>query len=180
MTTNTTGIESVKLTAADRPKRVEAWPICPCCGDVGFFVAEKPGKFDKGKSWPVKHTFEGYETVFEDAEQVKRYVRRAVNLMGNHPQNGIADAEGNQVEMVDLEKLMVFLIEGREQDMKQLLHCVGEFDGMLTELFGEREETREDAIVWAFAYIMNLVCNGDYQGTINLLHETWRDVYFRQ
>lgn len=165
---------TINLTAYSLPRKTEAWCKCQCCGDYGI-PQGTPGKFSEGTGFPVTHEYKGTVTVFKDAEQVKSYVTRAINLLGNHPQNGTG---AEMDEWLDFWKLFPALLEDRNQDFNQLLHIVHEFEDMLRILFGNRPEIHDDAVVWAFAYIMYLLCDVGPHDTAYLIHEYWDNAMF--
>ena len=164
-------MNAVKLTAHELPKKVEAWPVCECCGEPGMPEGDPVGTFDAGDSWPVTHTYEDTVTVFETPAVVESYVDRAIDLIAANPQEC---AELRK----ELKSVFVQLAVERSKDLCQLLHTVNEFEYMLGLLFGERPEIHDDAVVWAFAYMMHLICSEDKRETNSYIHDRWESVMF--
>lgn len=171
-------MDTIILTAYNLPRKKEAWPVCKCCGEPGMNCAEALGKFNQGNSWPVKHTFMGTTTVFKDKEHVKSIVNKAINLLGNHPMDGCLDENGNPEPMIDFAATFSNLLQERSKDINQLLHTVHDFEEMLVDLFGNREEVKDDAVVWAFAYMMELVATNAPHDTNQIIHDIWDSVMF--
>lgn len=163
---------TINLTAYNLPRKTEAWCKCNCCGGYGIPQGTR-GKFSKGTGFPVTHEYKGTVIVFKDADQVKGYVNRALNLLGNHQQTQ-ADEDGQ----LDFCELFPALVEERDRDMNQLLHIVHEFEDMLCILFGHRPEIHDDAVVWAFAYIITLLCGADPHETAQIIHGHWENAMF--
>lgn len=171
-TKNNNETKTLNLTAYNLPNKTETWHRCECCGD--FALPEGfPGKFSGDTAWPVTHTYCNTVLVFKDREQVESYVNRAINLLGNHPQNGTG-AE----EWIDFSELFGDLLEERNEHFSQLLHLVHDFECMLRRLFGERPEIHDDAVVWAFACIMHLLCGASEDETAQTIHGYWDSVMF--
>ena len=167
----------LKLTSKNTPIKKEVWPICPCCGEPGLNCAEAKGLFSEGESWPVKHIFEGTTTVFKDEKHVQKMVDKALNLIRLM---GDLDAEENGIPLSIFPHLLSERILERSEGMNQLLHTVHDFEVMLTDLFGDRKEVKDDSIVWAFAYIIYCISTHSSHNTGIILHTMWNLVMFNQ